>query len=116
MELGDGQAKRVDRLELRADPRLFVHLLGVEVVRDGEQPMFCAWLTGVAGGVEPVNVDERRSFRHRAPETISWLHGGDRDVLYLDVALLDLAGQNLRGEVVAVVVLMICEASGWERK
>ena len=59
MELGDGQSKRIDDLELRKYPGLIADLFRIQVVRDTEQPMFRPGIARGRGRVELVECNER---------------------------------------------------------
>ncbi len=54
VELGDGQAKRIDELELRKDLGLIANLLRVQVVGHTDHPMLGSRLPRVVGRVELV--------------------------------------------------------------
>src|SRR5438270_7581836 len=65
MELGDSQTKWIDELVLRVNPGLIAHLFGIEVVGETEHPMFGPRLPRMAGRVELVESQERRSSGHQ---------------------------------------------------
>ncbi len=96
MELGDGQSKWIDRLELWEGFRLVGHLFRIEVVRDREHPVLRARLSGIADGVELVDAHQRGPLRHHRALNLLGGHASDGDVAHVHVALLDLAGCNLR--------------------
>ena len=104
MELRDGQSERIDRLELREDPGLVAHLLRVQIVGDAEQPMLRPRLARVAGGVELVDGDKRRSTGDGRALHRLLGHGGNGDVLDLHIALLNLSADHLRDKVILVVL------------
>ena len=110
MELGDGQSQRVDRLELREDPGLVAYLFGIQVVGGTDAPMLDAGFVGAARRVELVDGYKSGSTRHRYALHSLLRHGRDGDVLDFDIALFDLTADDLRDEVVGIVLRFDAES------
>ena len=89
---------------MREDRGLVADLFGIQVVGDTDAPMLNARLVRVARRVELVDRYECRPTGHR--DTLHGLlrHGRDGDVLDFDIALFDLTTDDLRDEVVGIVV------------
>src|SRR5271163_2547599 len=104
MELSDGETEGIDGLELGKGLRSETHLCRIEVVSHRQYPVLFTRLAGVTWGVYLRDVHECRTACHSCVLHGLLRHGRDGYAVDLDIALLDLIGEDLRDQVRRIVL------------